>query len=89
MLNIESELRNLRSELEDRNRICRETPLPSRQDKSKEVNESQDDTSEQSLSSSKRRCSGNNETERKSPVECSLVRNDDCDSAVSNKKVNI
>lgn len=46
MLNFESELRSLRSELEDRNRICRGTPFSSRQDKSKELNENQDDSSE-------------------------------------------
>ena len=89
MLNIESELRSLRSELEDRNRICTGTPLSSRRDKSKELNETQDDSSELDRSSSKRRLSGNNETERKSPVESNLIRNDVCDSTVLNKMVNI
>jgi hypothetical protein len=89
MLNIESELRSLRSELEDRNKICRGTPLSSRQDQSKELNETQADSSERGQSSSKRRRSGNNETEMNSPVESNLLRNDVCDSAVLNKMVNI
>ena len=89
MLNIESELRSLRSELEDRNRISRGTPFSSRQDKSKELNEKQDDSSELDHSSSKRRHSGNNESERKSPVESNLIRNDACDSTDFNKMVNI
>jgi hypothetical protein len=84
MLNIESELRSLRSELEDRNKTCRGTPLSSRQDQSKELNETQADSSERGQSSSKRRRSGNNETEMNSPVESNLLRNDVCDSAVSN-----
>ena len=87
MLNIESELRSLRSELEERNRIFKSTPISSQQDKPKTVDKCKDADNEgvipeqMSLEITK--------SENQSPLEANLLPENDSDSLVSYEMVNI
>ena len=73
MLNIESELRSLRNELEDRNKMFRQTPNSSSPNKLKEFSASNDNTTESAQNSPCQRNVGNEEAETKSPRESSLI----------------
>ena len=71
MLSIESELRSLRNELEGRNKISRETPNSSKQNRIKDSNTRNEDKRENNQNSSSKRNIGNKEAEHASPKESS------------------
>ena len=67
MLNIESELRSLRSELEDRNKILPHLAISSRPVKTNNLNKCETKLRESIEVGSIRRNSGDNETEKELP----------------------
>ena len=85
MLNIESELRSLRNELEDRNKMF--TPNSSRANKLKEVNTSNENIRDSTQNSSSHRNVGNKETEIKACRKSSPITKTYCNSPDSADEV--
>ena len=88
MLNIESELRSLRNELEDRNKIFRETPPGTGICKPQEVNKCHDEPNEQFQASPEDKGIENNAVPEKIPSGDKLIESPS-DSSSSDQMVNM
>ena len=87
MLNIESELRSLRNELEDRNKIFRETPPGTGICKPQEVNKCHDEPNEQFQTSPEDKGIENNAIAEKIPSGDKLIESPS-DSSCYDQMVN-